>query len=137
MHFTGKVTRDGTGVVVYDRERWSGWLEKHPGQSINFEVLLKGQPRSGAQNRYWWGVIVPFFQQVWQEERQTEVPYPKEVVHDVMVRTFVDRYYETPLGTARPSTAQLTTAEFTKLIDDAREYAWQKYQSRIPEPEEA
>ena len=137
MRFNGFVGPDGS-FRPWDNHRWVEWLRKHKGQRIEVELRDEKAIRSSRQNRYWWGVIVPFFADQFQRERGDALPLPHDVVHDVLVFTFAtgERSRETPFGTGRRSSASMTTVVFTEMIDRARESARERYQSEIPSPEE-
>lgn len=127
---------DGT-LRVRNPEQWSEWLVKRKGQRLEVELRDEAAIRSSRQNRYYWGVCIPFIQECWQRDSGAALPLPKDAVHDALVRALAETEEQmTPLGPGRRSSSSMTVAEFTRLIDAVREYALTKYESHIPTPEE-
>jgi len=133
MKFSAVVGPTG-GPRPHNLTGYMDWLKRRRGQRIEIELRDEAAIRSNRQNRYWFGVVVQFFRDEWEREGHV---VPRDVVHDVLVRTFADiDETKTPLGNGRRSTRSMTVAEFSKLIDTVGEYALHKYGATIPTPEE-
>lgn len=94
--------------------------------------------RSSRANRYWWGVVVKTFQEIWSKGRvQLGLPpYTKEQVHYTLVEVTAGTELG-PMGRDVPvPTKVMDSKEFWQLTEDARALAWDEYQVRIPEPNE-
>jgi hypothetical protein len=126
-------------LVVSDRQRWHQELSALVGKRVVVTVETEQQRRTSQANRYWRGVVVEFFREVWSQQQRTPhglPPYSNDDAHDVLVRVLLGEE-PGPMGrTIRKSTAHLPSDVFSKLVSDAKELAWQQYQARIPEPNE-
>ena len=95
--------------------------------------------RSTRQNRYWFGVVVKEFGDLWSKGRKAAgLPgYTQEQVHDVLVEVILG-FEEGPIpGTrVRKPTRSLSTLDFEKLADEARHIALHDYGMEIPLPNE-
>jgi hypothetical protein len=114
-------------------------LTRLAGKRVYVSLETEHALRTTVQNRYWFGVVVETFRAIWSK-RRTEVglpPYTKEQVHDVLVQVLLGTE-EGPILGSRVSvpTKTLTPAEFSVLIDKARQMAQEDYQMEIPEPGE-
>ncbi len=95
--------------------------------------------RSTRANRYYHGVILKAFQERWSRGRVEAglPPYTLQQTHYVLV-TVIEGEEDGPLGKPIPKpTHNMTTSEFYRLSERARALAWDDYQMRIPEPNEA
>lgn len=110
-------------------------LEGFGARVVYVELADEKRTRSNQQNKYWWSVVVPTIAQCWQHDKGWSVPPAKSVVHGALIRA-VFGTVETPLGPERRSSTDLTTQEFTDLIEWTREYARDKYRVEIPLPGE-
>lgn len=135
MRFSAQVDEQG-GLRLTDPQRWAEALSRHKGHWVQIELRSPEEVYSSRQRGYWFAVVVPFFQQVWQQERRMELPYNKEDVHDVLMTTFAKGFTETPLGRSRRSLTTMDKSEVSRMIDEVREYARATYKSEIPTPEE-
>jgi hypothetical protein len=95
--------------------------------------------RTNQQNRYYFGVIVSFFREVWSAERRrpNHLPdYTQEETHEVLVGHILG-HEDGPLGEqVRKKTRNLSRKDFGELTDKGRELAWHLYKARLPEPGE-
>jgi hypothetical protein len=97
------------------------------------------EKRSYQANRYWQGVVVPIFQEIWGRGRAKLKlpPYTKQQVHDVLVQAWAGTEDGPLPGTrVRVSTADTDVKTFYALTEWARGLAWDEYQVRIPEANE-
>lgn len=126
-------------LVPDDRPLWLAALSRLRGERVVVTVARPKTLRSLRANRYWWGVIVPFFQEVWSAARieQGLPPYDKDDVHDVLVQ-ILEGYEDGPLpGTrVRKRTSRMDKPDFAHLVDGARQLALQQYGAVIPLPGE-
>lgn len=127
-------------LVFVDACAVTAALSAHEGQAVRVSVDRASTRRSLRANRYWWGVIVPMFQEIWSRGRAAAdlPPYDKDQVHTVLVEAIAG-FEDGPLpGTrVRLSTRTLDSKQFAWLIDRARELALHDYQVHIPEPGES
>lgn len=126
-------------LVLDDRVRWQARLaQMRPGRKV-VTVEDEKQRRGVGANGYHWKIIVPYFQQVWSEGRVKLglPPYSKEQAHSVLVQALVGSEPGPVPGTVtHVSTSAMNTGEFSDLDRAARQYAWDHYQSKLPEPNE-
>lgn len=101
---------------------------------INVELQDERRMHSRAQERFWWGVMIPAVLELWRQEKEWTVLPEKGVVHGAFVRA-VFGVVETPLGPERRSSTGLTLEEYSQLIEAAREHALTKYGVVLPDAE--
>jgi hypothetical protein len=96
------------------------------------EIILRKfkARRSAAQNRYWWGVVIPVLAECWQCSHQD--------AHDRVTLEFVGQARE--IGgkalTVPGSTSALSTSQFNQLVQSVQQYAAFEYGKNIPDPNE-
>lgn len=95
--------------------------------------------RSTKANRYWFGVVVKAFQEIWSQQRRIPnglPPYTKGQIHDTLVRVLEGEEIG-PLGdmVAKP-TKIMDSRAFWEMTHRARHLALHDYQRYIPEPDE-
>jgi hypothetical protein len=134
MQFSGNVAADKTlKMSRSERSRFDAYVATLSGPVV-LTVETPAQRRSKASNDYYWSVVVEFFREQWSRERGR--PYAKEDAHEVLVQWILG-FELGPHGTrVRKRTRDLTQQDFSRLIEDAKQMAWQDYRSRIPEPNE-
>jgi hypothetical protein len=113
---------------------------------VAVELLDEAAIRSNRQNRYFHGPVLDFVAALWKQDgyryvtpEGAEMPLPKEAIKDALVTAFAGRPVKTPVGPARRiSTASMTVAEFSALIDWIASYCLHKDGARgvLPSPEE-
>lgn len=94
--------------------------------------------RSSRANRYYWGVVVKAFQDIWSRGRIAAglPPYTKDQTHSVLVTVLLGEE-DGPMGKRVPvPTSIMDSREFWELTARARHFALQEYQAYIPEPNE-
>lgn len=88
-------------------------------------------PRSSAQNRYYWGVVIKKFSDLWG--------FDPEEVHEILKVKFLLRTTYDVGGEiieAYLSTRVINTQEFTVYLDKCRRWALDKFGLFIPAPNE-
>ncbi len=119
---------------------WLASLSELRGQPVIVSIAKPRQQRSLQANRYYFGCVVPIFQEVWSLARTKAglPPYSREETHEVLVQVLVG-CEDGPLpGTrVRKRTSEMDTAAFAKFVDAARELAMQQYGCVIPAPGES
>jgi len=108
--------------------------DRREGESIVLREVTPSELRSERQLRYWFGVVIPVFADQWEREKGRQ--YPKECVHSALMAAFGGGPVETPLGPSYPPSKFKSRAEFARIVDDAREYAWHAWGVNIPTPGE-
>ncbi len=138
MNATGWVGEDGK-LRLDDREGFLARVEEFAGKRVTVSVESVSGKHSDATRRYWWGVIVPFFQLIWTRERRLPLGLPgytKDDAHEVLVQISLG-FEDGPHGTrVRKKTRDLSQQDYSKLIEDAKSMAWHDYQAVIPDPSE-
>lgn len=125
-------------LVILNPASWRASLAKLDGQEVTVTVECEQSRRSTASNRYYWGVIVKFFQSVWSQARKEAglPPYTREETHSVLVQVLVGSV-EGPKGVMLPRpTRDMPQDVFSQLITDAKEMAWHDYEVRLPDSDE-
>lgn len=125
----------GGELVPFDGAAWREALRSWPHQILYAEFQDEKRVRSTRQNRYWWRVCIPAIAECWQHDKGWAAVPPKDTVHGALVQA-VFGTVDTPLGPQRLSSTQLTTEQFSELIDWTRTYAINAYDVYIPSPNE-
>ncbi|MDP3937178.1 MAG: hypothetical protein Q8R92_03475 [Deltaproteobacteria bacterium] len=125
------MVRDGR-LDGLDRQRLAAYLERLEGIRVELVIRRTRARRSTDQNRYWWGVVVPRVAQHVGESGADGL----DRIHYALLACWRGWSGEA-LGQRVPrctSSSRLTTAEFTALIDWARQWALTEFGVDIPEP---
>jgi len=125
-------------LTLDDPTRWRAQLATMKPGRVVVSVQSEKTLHSDRQRGYHWGVVVPFFQELWSAPRVAAGldPYSKDDTHYALV-LILRGSVEGPLGTALPiPTRTMTTEEYSAFDKDARAFAWDHYQARLPEPNE-
>lgn len=122
-------------LMPFDVAAWRETLRSWPHQILYAELQDEKRIRTNRQNRYWWRVCIPAIAECWQHDKAWAAPPPASTVHGALVQA-VFGTVDTPLGPQRVSSTQLTTEQFSELIEWTKGYARDKYNVHIPEPNE-
>lgn len=134
--FHARVTDDGLRVDFdgIEKPRRQGYLKTLAGQRVDVVVRPHREKRSDRQNRWWWGIAVPLIAH--------ELGYDKhehEELHYALVAlcfgTHHDEKLNMPIPNARSS--QLTTTQFSELMEWAVRWAAQEHGIVVPLPGES
>jgi hypothetical protein len=94
-------------LVVADREGMEKWISHLNGKSVQVVIRRYRKGRSLAQNRWYWGVIVPLM--------ADHCGYDDEEMHSALRMRFLMKY-EGLVPTIR-STTDLSTVEFSEYCE--------------------
>ncbi len=133
--FRGTVTAEGKLVLdARERAQRQGYLKRLAGQPVVVVVKVRRNQRSLDQNKWWWGVAIPLL--------ALELGYDKhdlEDLHYALVAkcfgTHVDPILKEEIPSVRSS--QLTTTEFSELMEWAVRWAASEYGIVVPLPGES
>jgi hypothetical protein len=117
----------------FSPQLWREAIKLFEGRTVYVTFEDEARARTSSQNRYWFGIVVPAIGECWKREKGWAAVPDKGVIHDALVRALFGTT-ETPLGPARRSSRDLTTQQFTDLIEWTRDYAREKYAIEIPSP---
>jgi hypothetical protein len=138
MNFPGHFDQLGR-LKLLNREQWDAYGRSMAGKDVTLTVETPEEKRSDEANRYWFSAIVEFFRKVWSKKYREPFgrpDYTKEEAHGALVEIILG-FEDGPHGTRiRKRTRDLTRSDFSKLIDEGKQMAWQDYQVRIPDPDE-
>lgn len=133
--FNATVSADGERLIFDGAERHlrRGHLRKLAGKRVDVIVRMHRTKRSDRQNRYHWGVVVPLIAQ--------ELGYDKhehEDVHYALVAKCFGTHFDERLKQDVPNkrSSDLSTTEFSELIEWEARYAAQEWGLVIPMPNE-
>lgn len=122
-------------VILTNREHFIREVQKHVGTNIVFSCkVYKSDKRSVQQNRYYWGIVIPFFQ-----GHIDSLGYKLDAgeVHDYLKLKFNGReiYDITTSGTIRipNSTARLRVKEFNEFIERINRFSIEYFNSPLPD----
>lgn len=106
------------------------WLSMNPGAKVEATFKVYRPTRSNAQNRFWWGVIVPTIAE--------HLGYHNDEMHEALKVKFLaldPEPNEHGLMRVR-GTSTLNTKEFTDLIENVVTWAGAEFGINIPMPDE-
>jgi hypothetical protein len=132
--FHGSVTADGHLVLdESERLRRQGYLRTLAGRRVDLVVKPHHHTRSDGQNKWWWSIAVPLIAH--------ELGYDKhehELVHYALVSKCFGTTFDQKLKQDIPNvrSSQLTTVQFSELMEWAVRWAAQEYGIDVPLPGE-
>jgi hypothetical protein len=138
LHFSGEVNAQGK-LLFDDRPAFVQAVAVLAGHRVVVTLERAATRRSSQANRFWWGVVIPAFGDIWSPARVARglPPYTPDDVHEVLVQVLLGFEDGPVAGTrVRKRTSIRNTAEFAQLVDDARALAVQQYRVHIPAPNE-
>jgi hypothetical protein len=137
LEFYGKVN-DGGQLHIIHRSVFDAIMSKNIGKEFIITFLPRKKLRSNPQNRYYWGIIIPFFQQGFFETQGEHLSTNE--VHEFIKFNFnyKEMVNENTGEVVRVSstTTDKTTTEFGELIDKCIIFADTFFNITIPLPEE-
>ena len=127
--FRGRIEGGEVKFRGVDGARWAKLKTHLEGQEVDITLDRHAAKRSGAQNRYYWGVVVKMIAEAMGELCQ-------ESAHDALRVQFLRvPAVEGKLPTIR-STTDLTTAEFEDYLMRCKVLASKMFNIYIPDPNE-
>lgn len=114
------------------------------GEILTVRELTPEDIRSARQLRYWFGAVIPVFRSVWKQPKDERTKagrhgrgtdYGKMGTHAALMRAFGESI-DTPFGPAYPSSRFKTKREFSRIVDEARQFSLDEFGIPIPTPEE-
>jgi hypothetical protein len=111
-----------------EKQRMSQYVRGLRG-NVDVTVKRRTKPRSNAQNRYYWGVIIPLLSDY--------TGYEHEEMHNALKMLFLRKPAHAPdLPDTLRSTSDLTTQEFESYVERVRRWASIEFLLSIPLPNE-
>ncbi len=133
--FTASVTPEG--LHFHNRKRYDYEMQSLAGKEVRVTIERLRNSRSGQQNRYYWGAVVPIVCRGLNEvgyrisEPDTHEYLKATFLHDHIVNENTGEFLET-IG----STRRLTTTGFMEYIADIQRWAAEFLGVDIPDPNE-
>jgi hypothetical protein len=129
--FRGLAELKGNGLIAFNRELFKAALRRHEGKAV---LILRPveEFRTPAQNRYYWGVIIPVLNahplfKAWTEEQ----------LHDGIKEKFLSELDPATGLTKVGSTKELKkSGEFSAFKEAIQQWAAEKLDIYIPDPNE-
>lgn len=128
------VTKTKRGTLEHS-EDLRAVLQRFDGQEILVEISKLPMKRSERQNKYYFGLVVPYFQAIWKEAIGG---LTKDMTHEMLKHNFL------PMDIISPSTGKtvricrstrdLSTKEFSEYLDACRAYYLHETGEPIPLP---
>lgn len=136
-------TVSDTGKISVPRRMEQEVGEKFRGQRIEIIFRKKKKHRSSEQNRYYWGVVIPYILEAFIElgnDLQEGNPEHAGLIHDFLKRRCLPARQvcdaQGELIELAPSTAGLSTTEMMEYIDRVCLFAAESLNVAIPQPNE-
>lgn len=126
MTFKGYI-KNGS-LKINDLKGFNQKKSELEGEEVRIELEKWYKKRSGAQNRYYWGVVIDTLQEYSGED--------PERIHARLKQKFLPKEQILD-GEAPLSSKKLTTADFEDYMRKIRQWASRDYNVYIPEPNEA
>ena len=127
---------DENGKLKRNRQLIADAFKHFSGKEIEIVIKRKYKQRSNSQNAFYWGVTLPFFQQLfneaWGEIR------PIEEIHEILKATC--NYTEIPnpatgeIQRIPRSTTELTTSGWMDFELKMQQFARDFFNATLPEP---
>ena len=135
LEFPSHVTGGKLPAAV--SEKIAALLRTYEGKDVLVTVGERKRPRSVKQNRYWFGVVV---RDITLALRELGNNIDEQETHDFLKDDVakLKRAIVLPTGEVKftvPSSANLTTAEFARLIEVSRVWALEELSLDIPPPD--
>lgn len=133
--FHGLVTKAGQlELLDSERIRRRVYLLSIADREVEIVIKVQRERRSTKQNRWWWGIAVPLIAH--------ELGYDKhehEAVHYALVAKCFGTTFDPVMQQEIPKvrSSQLTTVQFSELMDWAVRWAAQEHGIDVPLPNEA
>lgn len=137
IEFNGRVNEDGI-LKIFNRKIFDALIHNFKNKDIVIEISSKKKNRSSEQNRYYWGIVVPIFQQGFFENYNEW--QSKEEIHEFIKQHF--NYKEIVNNNSGEvlrlgsTTTDLSTTDFEILMDKCRFFADDFFNIKIPLPNE-
>jgi hypothetical protein len=132
----GDVSPDGETLTFVDSERLHrrAWLRSLAGNHVDIVIKIHREKRSEKQNKWWWGIAVPLIAH--------ELGYDKhehEIVHYALVNLCFGTKWDPVMKQEIPNvrSSQLTTVQFSELMEWAVRWAAQEHGMNVPLPNES
>jgi len=128
MHkFIGKIN-SGT-FIPESQEKYHLWLSSLEGKDVELTVNRLTRERTNQQNRLLWFYIRLI---------SAETGYTEDEVLDLMKSIFLKEFKDVghKRYTVVKSTSSLTTVEFSRFIEQVKEWAAKEISLYLPEPEQ-
>ena len=129
------------GQVRKNRPLLEAALKQHEGKEVSITIERWRKKRSNEQNAYWWGVIVPIFQDCFREAGMVR---NKEQTHQLITDLIIQKYgdsvilqesvLEGEVFQEKRGTSDLSTSEFMELVSEAQMFASEVFDIAIPDP---
>lgn len=129
------------GQVRKNRPLLEAALRQHEGREVSITIERWRKKRSNEQNAYWWGVIVPIFQDCLREAGMVR---NKEQTHQLITDLIIQKYgdsvilqesvLEGEVFQEKRGTSDLSTSEFMELVNEAQMFASEVFNIAIPDP---
>ena len=129
------------GQVRKNRPLLDAALKQHEGHDVSITIERWRKKRSNEQNAYWWGVVVPIFQNAFREAGMVR---SKEQTHQLITDIIIQKYGDSVILNEtvidgevfreKRGTSELSTSEFMELIAEAQMFATEVFNVQIPDP---
>ena len=132
-------TVDDNGKIVSGRTKLIKALQSFSGKRVTLTIERQFKKRSGQQNRYFHGLVIPLIQQRLQELGWKEAiseTWVKDLVKLQCLKTETVNESTGEVFETIRNTSGLTTSEFMNLIADIQQWAAEKLDLYIPDPNE-
>ena len=129
---------DNEGKIVSGRKRLTDAIHQHLGKQIRVTVERLYSKRSSPQNRFFHGVVIPLIQERllelgWKEAKSAQ--WVKDVIKMQCLLSETASAHGEVILAIRP-TSGLSRTEFMELIEDVQQWAAEKLDLQIPNPNE-
>lgn len=129
---------DENGKLKRNRQLIADAFKHFSGKDIEIVIKRKYKQRSNPQNAFYWGITLPFFQQLFNEA-WGEIKSIEEI-HEILKATC--NYVEIPNPTTGEiqriprSTTELTTSEWMDFELQMQQFAMDFFNATLPQPNE-
>lgn len=136
MKLTGKISEQGK-LLLPLKDLLTDWIKGNKGKNVELEIKVKRKRRSNPQNRYYWGVIVPAFYQIFLKAGMEMdcLEQAHEILKDIFNRMDICNDDGEVVSVVK-STTKNDTFEQEEYHEKCRMWASKFWGVRIPLPNE-
>ena len=128
------ISKVENGKFTRNRNRIQEAVESFEGKEVLFCLDIKRKKRSSAQNRYYFGTVIPIFQEALRETQGDF--FSKDEVHEFLKGRFLYKEMVTDDGEIiklPKSTTECTTSDMMDYIEECRRFGSEYFDVNIPE----
>lgn len=137
------ITKIENGRMTRNRSAIFKAIQIFEGKELEITLSRPKRKRSNSQNAYWWGVVIPIYQKIFNDAGHL---CDNNGAHYLLCDLIRENHPDTPLFNEvllgdtyvkqTKGTSELTKSEFMEVIASAQQIASEWFGAYIPDPNE-